>query len=139
MFTFSSILKLVPTGNVTIISDQRKNSVGGCVVHFSWAPPSDTAISDISHFEIAINGTPINGTPINDERNISKGFAMRSHPVCSCGTYDISIATVNRCGGVGPNVTEVVDYPESDAVCEEESDSNVRTRVGNKRESSMFV
>ena len=121
----SSTFKLAGNGDVPIISDQRKNSVGGCVVHFSWGPPSDLVIRDISHYKIAINGTPI-----DDERNITKPFAMRAHPVCACGAHYISIATVNHCGEVGPNVTEVINYPEpDDATCE--AATNIRPPADN--------
>ena len=90
---------------------------------------------DISHFEISINGTPM-----SNETNITKSFTMRAYPVCSCGTHYISIVAVNRCGRVGQNVTEVVNYPEPDVMC----DSNVnsvdpRPNIGNETESSMIM
>ena len=54
--------------------------------------------------------------------------------MCTCGTHYISIATVNHCDGVGPNVTKVVDYPEpdEDEMCDVDSGRN-------KTESSMII
>ena len=100
-----------------VVSDQRRNTTaGGCVVHFSWTLPSNVAVGDLKHFMIFFNGKHIGNQTI-----INTSVAMKAHPVCTCGTHNISITTINRCDLKGQskvyNVEDPDQEPLPDAMC----------------------
>lgn len=84
---------------VDIISDQREDKTAGvCVVHYSWIPPSNININNISYFMVTFNGTDEKVDKI--EETI---LYMRAQPVCTCAAHNISIFAVDQCGRMGPS------------------------------------
>ena len=67
---------------------------GNCNVHLFWNFPNNIALDDISHFTVHINGTHI----ANETRNANESSILTSYRLCSCGSHNISISAVNRCG-----------------------------------------
>ena len=71
---------------------------GKCVVHLSWnVPPTN----NISHFAININGTHI----ANETTKLNDSSIVKVFPVCSCGSHNITISTINKCGKTGSQST----------------------------------
>lgn len=69
---------------------------------------------------------------------------MRVLSLCTCGTHNISIVTVNCCGALGKNVTGIVSSLEPDNVtvmCDETSKNGINppSIMGNENESPTGI
>ena len=78
--------------NVT--ANQKIDNTGGCLVGITWSLPPNVAEEDVSQYLVYVNGTKL------DEPIYMPPAAYR---MCSCGSYDISVSTVDRCGRTGQN------------------------------------
>ena len=79
------------------------DSIGGCVIQFSWSPPTNLDQSDISHYIVYINGTNV----LSKTSEMDQNMILVSYAVFSCGTHSISVSAVDRCGRDGqksPNI-----------------------------------
>lgn len=100
---------------VSLISDQWENTTG-CIVHYSWIPPRNTNMTNITHFMVTFNG-------VNKSVDYTgESVYMRAHSVCTCAQHNISIAAVDHCGRMGPSRNHVISRePQSlfifDSVC----------------------
>jgi hypothetical protein len=81
-----------PQGIMT--TQGKDNCTGKCTILLGWSPPTNIAIEDISHYIVYINETNL----LSQE---SKNFTLTAYPVSSCGAYQISVSTVDRCGREG--------------------------------------
>ena len=87
----------------------------GCTLHVSWIIPDNTAISDISHFMIYIDGVNIhNETNLNGETFLSLSYFVRS-----CAPHNISISSINRCGRAGPPSPTISTVSPEPVVCDD--------------------
>lgn len=76
--------------NVT--ANQKSDNTGGCLVIIMWSPPSNVAAEDVSQYLVYVNGT-----------KLYEPMPPAAYRMCSCGSYDISVNAVNRCGRTGQN------------------------------------
>lgn len=79
---------------------------GNCDIYLLWSLPNNTAPNDTSHFAIYINGTHIADETRN---NVNENLTVTVYRLCSCGSHNISITAVNRCGKSGRSVLITVD------------------------------
>ena len=87
----------------------------GCTLHISWIIPDITAIRDITHFMIYIDGVNVyNQTNSNDEAFLSFSYFVRS-----CGPHNASVSIVNCCDRAGPLSPTVIIVSPDPVVCED--------------------
>ena len=112
---------------VDIISEQTRSTTG-CVVRFSWTLPSNVTIDDLSHFMIFLNGEHIGNRTV-----VNTSLATKTHPVCTCGTHNISIIAVNRCGLMSNNDHNINDPEQQpDPMCDnDEANLEMNSAGGN--------
>ena len=79
-------------------SRQLLDPTGNCAVHLSWNVPT---MNNISHYTVKINGTHI----ANETAKTNDSSVVTVYPLCSCGSHNISISTVNRCGSTNSRST----------------------------------
>ena len=77
-----------------------------CVIHLSWKLPSNIAPEDISHFAVHINGVHM----ANETRKGNESSILIMYRLCSCGSQNISISAINRCGSVSRKNLTVQDH-----------------------------
>ena len=90
------------------------DGIGGCVIQFSWSPPTNLDQSDISHYIVYVNGTNI----LSKTSEMDQNMIIVSYAVFSCGTHSVSVSAVDHCGRDGqksPNITleDIVMLPMS--------------------------
>ena len=86
-----------------IISHQVPDASGSgsCNIHLTWNLPSNIAPDDVSHFTVHINGTHM----ANERRNANESSILTSYRLCSCGSHNVNISAVNRCGSSGQTLS----------------------------------
>ena len=84
---------------------QYETYSGNYDIYLSWNLPSNIAPDDISHFTIYIDRTHI----ANETRSVNESLTVTVYRLCSCGSHNISITAVNRCGRSGRSVFIIVD------------------------------
>ena len=110
----------VDSGSPRVTAHLTGNPMRRCTLHISWIIPDITAISDITHFMIYIDGVNVyNQTNSNNET-----FLSLSYFVHSCSPHNVSISIVNSCGQVSPpSLTISIVSPEpiicEDTMCED--------------------
>lgn len=88
-----------------MVSDQRMDSEGRCIVHLSWNVPDNTAATDIFNYMIHINGI----NKFNETSNgVIQNLTMTTYAQCDCSPHTVSISAVNHCGQVGENTSTTV-------------------------------
>ena len=123
---------------VGIISVQRENEIaGGCVVYYSWSPPRNININNISHFMVTFNGS--NETVNKTEEAIY----MREQSVCTCAVHNISIIVVDQCRRMGPSNDHMAPFL-SGATCNDPNThpidpTNVIQESSNEGEDMIII
>ena len=97
---------------VDITSTQTESERGGCIVHYSWNLPGNIWYpKDILQYLVVFNGT------YRRIYNTGNYYTIEMHQsVCSCGSHDIVITAVDKCGRNGRSQTHTVAWV-SDAMC----------------------
>ena len=88
-----------------ISASQCETYYRNCDIYLSWSLPNNIAPDDISHFTIYIDGTHV----ANKTRNVNESLIVIVYRLCSCGSHNISISAVNRCGRSGRSTLVTVD------------------------------
>lgn len=86
------------------IARQTLDASGNCTVHLTLNAPNNLAPGDISHYTVKINDTQLANETKNENTNLTLGV----YPLCSCGSHNISINTVNRCGTAGQSTLNII-------------------------------
>ena len=80
-----------------VVSTLTQDLIGNCMLQISWNTPDNAAMVDVPHFTITINGLNV----VNKTYNGNGSLVQVAYALCSCGSQNISISAVNRCGRVG--------------------------------------
>ena len=78
---------------VNIKSNQTESETGGRTVHYSWSPPWNMLIEEISHYVVTFNGTFKKVDNPGDYYDIEM-----EQSVHSCASHNINIIAVDICG-----------------------------------------
>jgi hypothetical protein len=112
----------VDPGRLKVAAHLTGDTTRGCTLHISWIVPEDTAVSDIKHFMIFIDGVNIH----NETNPENATFLSLSYLIRTCTPHNTSISIVNRCDRVGPlssTIRTISPEPlvcaRDDTVCEE--------------------
>ena len=86
-----------------ITANQRRYSTNSCTAALAWEPPANLAEDDV-YYKIQVY---TNGTTIEYKENQT----LTAYPLCSCGSHNVRVTVVNRCGhnASSPNVTVMLD------------------------------
>lgn len=76
-------------------------------MYLVWSSPSNNAPEDFSHLVVHVSG--VHDIVANETRNVNENLTMTVYRLCSCGSRNISISAVNRCGRSGRSVLITVD------------------------------
>ena len=91
---------------------------GSCDLYLSWNLPSNIARpNDVSHFIVRINGTHFT----NETTKANESSILTVYRLCSCGSHNINISAVSRCGSVGESALTIVNQlsiPQSTMECQ---------------------
>ena len=93
-FIFSGVPN-IPQGIMT--TQRMDNCTGKCTILLGWNPPINIATEDVSHYMVYINET----NALSEKSETDKNFTLTAYPVSSCGTHQVSVSAVNRCGHEG--------------------------------------
>ena len=89
-----------------MVSNQTKDENRNCFLYLSWSSPPNIAEEDLSHYMIHLNGSNV----VNKTHIASSSWQSFAFQVC-CGSYNVSIQAVNRCGRVGPSTDNQTVLP----------------------------
>lgn len=87
----------------------KNDSAGNCFIQFSWAPPNNIAVDDISTYVIRVNGMDA-ATKTND---IDRSIITDVYMLESCDYYEYSIIAVDRCNRRGQSTPSFMPDPPS--------------------------
>ena len=122
-----------------LLVHQFETYFGDCEVYIAWSLPSNTAPDDISHFTISINGTHVD----NETRNTNETLTTIVYSLCSCGSHNISISAVNRCGRSSRSVIVTVDgqlpTPQLIIDCQDKINTTSDTTTSRNEYQSMYT
>ena len=93
-------------GRPKVIAAYQVASDNNCDIHLSWNIPSNISTEDIPHFIVQINETTMN----HSNQISSNGDSMFTvYRQCSCGSHNINISAVNRCGSSGESTLLIIE------------------------------
>ena len=78
-----------------------------CTVHLVWNPPANTALADMSHYMVFIDGNNV----ANKTDNIAES-SITYTLILYCAPYNVSLRAVNRCGRMSDSTSNVILHPQ---------------------------